>query len=50
MYDLQVKIEKNYDFQIDRTLDTSKFLNLTDYKPKTWYKMIVENKYYLKNV
>lgn len=50
VYDLNINIEKNYDFQIDRTLNISKFLNLTDYKPKTWYKMLIENKNYIKNV
>jgi len=50
VYNLDIKIEKNYDFQIDRTLNISKFLNLTDYKPKTWYKMLKDNKRYIKNV
>ena len=50
VYDLNINIEKNYDFKIDRTLNISKFLNLTDYKLKTWYKMLLENKNYIKNV
>jgi len=50
VYDLNINIEKNYDFKIDRTLNISKFLNLTDYKLKTWYKMLLENKNYINNV
>jgi predicted nucleotidyltransferase len=50
IYDLNIDIEKDLEFKIDRTLDISKFLNLTDYKPKTWYRMLIENKNYLKNV
>jgi hypothetical protein len=50
IYDLNIDIEKDLEFKIDRTLDISKFLNLTDYKPKTWYRMLRENKNYLKNV
>ena len=50
LYNLNIDIEKDLDFKIDRTLDISKFLNLTDYKPKTWYRMLLENKNYLKNV
>ncbi len=50
VYNLNINIKKDDHFKIDRTLNISKFLKLTDYKPKTWYKMIVENKYYLKNV
>ena len=50
IYDLNIYIEKDLEFKIDRTLDISKFLNLTDYKPKTWYRMLIENKNYLKNV
>jgi dTDP-4-dehydrorhamnose reductase len=50
LYHRNIEIEKDNQFKIDRTLDISKFINLTDYKPKTWYKMLLENKNYLKNV
>lgn len=50
VYNVNIKIEKNYDFQIDRTLNTSKFSNLTDYKSKTWYKMLIDNKNFIKDV
>ena len=47
LYHRNIEIEKDNQFKIDRTLDISKFINLTDYKPKTWYKMLLENKNYL---
>ena len=50
IYGLKIKIKKDLNFKIDRSLNNSKFINLTDYKPKTWYKMLKENKNYLKNV
>ena len=50
VYNVNIKIEKNSDFQIDRTLNTSKFSNLTDYKSKTWYKMLIDNKIFIKDV
>jgi dTDP-4-dehydrorhamnose reductase len=46
IYDLNIDIQKDVNFKIDRTLDISKFLNLTDYKLKTWYRMLKENKNY----
>ncbi len=50
IYDMNIDIQKDVKFKIDRTLDVSKFLNLTDYKPKTWYRMLKENKNYIKHV
>ncbi len=44
IYKQNVEIERDFKFKIDRSLNINKFLNLTEYKPKTWYKMIKENK------
>jgi dTDP-4-dehydrorhamnose reductase len=50
IYNLKVEIEQDYKFKIDRSLNIAKFTKLTAYKPKTWYKMLLENKYYISNV
>lgn len=50
IYGLNIKIEKDSTFKIDRSLNISKFIKLTDYKPKTWYKMLKDNKNYINNV
>ncbi len=50
LYCKNIEIERDLNFKIDRTLNISKFLNLTAYKPKTWYKMLQENKEYIQNV
>jgi len=50
IYDLSVKIERDTSFYIDRSLNISKFIKITNYKPKTWYKMLIENKNYIYNV
>lgn len=50
IYNKQVEIEKDYNLEIDRSLNIDKFIKLTDYQPKTWYKMLLENKYYISNV
>jgi dTDP-4-dehydrorhamnose reductase len=50
LYSQNIEIERDLDFKIDRTLNISKFLNLTAYKPKTWYKMLQENRKYIQNV
>lgn len=39
-YDLDVEIIPFDDFYIDRTLDSTKFRNLTGFKPLTWEEMI----------
>lgn len=44
IYKKKIKIEENYQYKIDRTLNNSKFLKLTDYKIKSWYTMIKESK------
>lgn len=50
IYNHKVEIEEDLKFKIDRTLNIDKFTKLTDYQPKTWYKMLLENKYYISNV
>lgn len=50
VYDHNINIEKDSTFKIDRSLNISKFIKLTDYKPKTWYKMLKENKNYIQSV
>jgi dTDP-4-dehydrorhamnose reductase len=50
IYNLKIDIKRDFDFKINRTLNINKFIKLTDYKPKTWYKMLQDNKYYIKNV
>lgn len=50
IYNHSINIEKDSTFKIDRSLNISKFTKLTDYKPKTWYKMLKENKNYINNV
>ena len=50
LYNLKIDIKEDYELKINRTLNIDKFIKLTDYKPKTWYKMLQENKYYIKNV
>ena len=50
IYNHKVEIEQEHSFKIDRSLNTDKFTKLTDYHPKTWYKMLLENKYYISNV
>ena len=50
VYKKNVEIERDFNFKLDRTMNINKFINLTEYKPKTWYKMIQENKDFLNNV
>ena len=50
VYNLKINIKEDNEFKINRTLNINKFIKLTDYKAKTWYKMLQENKYYIKNV
>ena len=50
IYDMNINIKKDSSFKIDRSLNISKFIKITDYKPKTWYKMLKENKNYINNV
>jgi dTDP-4-dehydrorhamnose reductase len=50
IYKHKTEINEDYKFKIDRSLNTDKFIKLTDYKAKTWYKMLLENKNYISNV
>ena len=43
-YRKDIEIIKNNQFKIDRSLNSSKFIKKTDYKKKSWDKMIKENK------
>ena len=44
IYKKRIKILKDNNFVIDRSLDSSKFKKKTGYRKKTWDKMIIENK------
>ena len=41
-FKLEIEIEPNEDFVIDRSLDSTKFRNATGYKPKSWEEMVWE--------
>ena len=43
-YSKDIEIIKNKKFKIDRSLNSSKFIKKTNYKKKSWDKMIKENK------
>ena len=48
IYNKKIDINKNDKFKIDRSLDSSKFRKMTNYKIKSWDKMIKENRIYFK--
>ena len=46
IYNKNITIKKENKFNIDRSLDSSRFIRQTGYVKKTWNKMILKNKNY----
>lgn len=44
IYNKKIDIKESCSLKIDRSLNISKFINLTEYNPKSWYIMIKESK------
>jgi dTDP-4-dehydrorhamnose reductase len=42
-YKKNIKIKTDFDFKIDRSLDSSKFKNALKYEPKSWIEMLTES-------
>ena len=49
IYKLNLKIKKSEDFIVDRTLNSSRFINSTNYKIKSWKIMLKELKKFYEN-
>ena len=50
IYNKKIDINKDDQFKIDRSLDCFKFRKMTNYKIKSWDKMINENRIYFKKI
>lgn len=48
IYDKKIEIKENSSLKIDRSLNISKFINLTEYNQKSWYTMIKETRNFYK--
>jgi len=48
IYDKKIEIKENSSLIIDRSLNISKFINLTEYNQKSWYTMIKETNIFYK--